>query len=112
MILYHITPRINLPSIMIQGLILNYEKGLNCSGKSDSVVWLTNDPLEILTDQAGIKWIKKNDPIILKVNVKELNIFPYQYASGLLSTFEYCYNGIIPSDRISLLHQKKHLVSK
>lgn len=77
--LYHITPSENLLSIMKNGLIPAYKKGLNCGNKSTrkSVVWLTDNPTHILATQAGEEWVKRHKPVVLKVGCDGLDVKPY-----------------------------------
>jgi hypothetical protein len=70
---------------------------LSCNGNCDkSVVWLTDDPSYILNTQAGEDWISQNDPIILKIDSKKLDIKQrFIYATGKLAPHEYYYQGTI-----------------
>ena len=64
---------------MKNGLIPAFKKGLYCGDKSTqkSVVWLTDNPEYILSTQAGEEWIKKHNPVVLKVSCDGLDVKPY-----------------------------------
>lgn len=96
-VLFHITPRKNLESIAVLGLIPEYSSGLSCWRPHHrlSVVWLTDNPDYILEAQAGDRWIRDNDPVILKVNCKDLDVKPYISYSGEKAKHEYYHDGII-----------------
>lgn len=96
-VLFHITPRKNLESIASLGIIPEFTRGLTCRQPHHrfSVVWLTDNPEHILTTQAGDDWIRENDPVILTVDCKGLDIKPYTLFSGQVSKHEYYYDGII-----------------
>jgi len=94
--LFHITPRKNLESIKTLGIKPAYSKGLYCGNDRKSVVWLTDNPTHILTTQAGEDWIKKNDPVVLKVECNGLDVKPYvSYITGKVALHEFYFEGTI-----------------
>lgn len=74
--LIHITPKRNLESIIKYGLIPCYNnRGLTAYHKDKMcVIWLTDNPIYILKEQAGRNWIDENSPIFIKVNCFDLDI--------------------------------------
>ena len=91
-ILYHITPSNNLPSIMKNGLIPAFKKGLYCGDAATRkpFVWLTDNPEHILSTQAGKEWIEKHSPIVLSVDCSGINVEQYvSCITGGTATHEY-----------------------
>lgn len=86
--LYHITPSENLPSIMKNGLVPAYKKGLTCGPKEyvKTVVWLTDNPAHILATQAGEEWVKKHNPVVLKVSCDGLDVKQYMNSITITPT--------------------------
>lgn len=81
MTLYHITKEKHLPSILIEGLKVNSGKTGFCKKEVHKdykflyemqPIFLTNDIEFISKTMLTDEWIKKNKPIILRVNI-ELN---------------------------------------
>jgi hypothetical protein len=94
--MFHITARKNLESIKKLGIIPAYTKGLTCYRTKHTAVWLTDNPEHILTTQAGEEWVKKNDPVVLKVECKGLDIKPYtSYTTGKVVKHEFYFEGTI-----------------
>lgn len=80
MILYHMTPKRNLESILNNGLLPGYSKGLYIYGnKKLNKVYLTNNVLKIVSIQSGYEWIKDNDVIILEIDIDEKYFEPCKY---------------------------------
>ena len=98
--LYHITPRRNLESILKHGIIPAYSWGLSGIDKQKAV-YLTDNPKYILITQAGNTWVSRYDPIIIKLNIANLEIKKkYSHHTGhpTICDHEYYYDGIIRLD--------------
>ena len=108
-VLYHITPRRHLPSIMVNGLIPGHRRGLTvASAKRQDKVYLTNNPDYIMKTQAGDEWLRRNDVVILAVDVSEIDIKPVEYRYGAtytISDFEFTTDRVHP--RHIALHENK-----
>lgn len=101
-ILYHITKKKYISSILIKGLIPAYRKGIKVCGDRCKYVYLTNNINKIIYEQCGINYCKKHDLIIIEINCENLIINPKKYISNgtyTISTFEFITNKITP-DRI------------
>ncbi len=100
MVLYHVTKRKNLESIMKYGILPNFHKGLTCGGKKHKKVFITNDPDRIIRTQGGSGWISE-DTLILEIDVLDTEIESYAYsgyADGKirLSSFEFVIDRVDP----------------
>ena len=97
--LYHLTRKEYLPSIMKHGLIPGFSKGITCNRKQESV-FLTDD-IEVPIQQLGSTYSPKNW-MILQVDVEGLDVEPYQ-------TTELQINLMIPNEFIvrSSIHPKR-----
>jgi hypothetical protein len=75
MILYHITKKKHLESIVVSGLIINRFTGLGKYGKGSRIkaVWLTDKPKHIIERQIGESYFNSHDWIILTVDVSGLD---------------------------------------
>ena len=104
--LYHITERKNLPSILERGLIPCFTKSLISKYfREPFCIWLTNNYEKIINEQMGLDYFLRKDMIILKVNVKELIIKDVIYTGGakdIISSFEKNFFGIINPERLSI----------
>ena len=99
--IFHITAKKNLSSILEKGLIPGYTKGLTCGDDARPVVWLTDNPRYILDVQCGSKWIKKNKPVIIEVDCDGLDIkqrISYHTVPAVVCRHEYYYEGAIKQD--------------
>lgn len=106
MILYHITPKKNIDSILEHGILPNYGNGLTCGKRTHDKVFLTNDVLRIITTQAGELWVKHNEPVIFEIELDESEFKPLEYHSGgtyTLSDFEFTTDKVRPN-QISGFH--------
>src|SRR6185369_8127428 len=99
MILYHLTKEKNLDSILSKGLIADKNSGLTVNKKSKfKKVFLTNDIPRIVVSQAGEKWCKRYNPIVLEIEIEEKCITPVHYRDGAtytLSDFEFVVGSFI-----------------
>lgn len=77
--IYHITKEKYLPSILVQGLLINSRKTGFCNRSSHSMykkyynmqpIFLTNDIELTVNSMLTADWISKNKPILLEVDVK------------------------------------------
>lgn len=76
MTLFHLTKRANIGSIRRYGIIPNFTKGFaKNKAYNGYCVWLTDSPIFIIENQIGEKYFKRHDVIILKVDIKELNMY-------------------------------------
>lgn len=85
MILYHITKRKYLTSILTEGLLPSKKPGIAVRLKWDKV-FLTNDIKYILECQCGDEWLKHNDCVVLHIDTSELDIEPHKYRCGMTYT--------------------------
>lgn len=101
--MYHITKRKYLPSILSKGILPDFKDGITVSGRDKhNCVFLTNDPLDIIYNQAGIKWCEKHDVIVLEINIDQNNFEPHKYYCGgtyTLSDYEFV-TSIIKKEQI------------
>jgi len=96
--LYHITPKKNIISILQQGLYPAGGKGI-CVGKGrKDHVFLTNDIDRIVSEQAGERWIRQQEAIVLEVDIRELSVVPYEYTyrENSKSDFEFVCDHVPP----------------
>jgi hypothetical protein len=75
MVLYHITKVENIESIMENGILPDYKKGITCSGVKHNQVFLTNDINKVIDTQIGDSW--GNELVIFKVHID--NVKPHKY---------------------------------
>ena len=88
MILYHITPIKNLESILEKGILPDFnKKGISHWKDEHKKVFLTNDIDKIILEQAGINWVKRNNPIILEIELNEKDFKPHEYHFGGTYTY-------------------------
>jgi hypothetical protein len=89
-----------------------YTKGLYCGDGRKSVVWLTDNPNYILQTQAGDAWIKKNDPVVLKVECDGLDVKPYtSYVTNKVAPHEFYFEGTIKQSfeaELSIAHESNN----
>lgn len=99
MILFHLTKYENFDSIKQKGLIPNYTKGL-ASNKlwNNYCVWLTDSPQWIINEQAGERYIKRNNVRVLAVDTSSLTVYSKIGHYFLIpSTYEFvCFETISP----------------
>lgn len=87
--LYHITPGERVDSILSNGIIPGYKKGLNCRlPERKPYVWLTDNPNYILEKQAGETWVELNHPKVIRVECADLDV-------RYFSKHEWFYEGTI-----------------
>ena len=86
MILYHITKRKHVMSILRYGLKPAHRRGINVSHKKCQHVFLTNDIDYIVNDQCGREWAVKHDCVVLHVDTRDLPIRPHRHYSGATYT--------------------------
>ena len=73
--LFHITRGDRVDSILTNGIIPSYKKGLNCGyPERKPYVWLTDDPDYILETQAGKNWIESRNPKVMRVDCSDLEV--------------------------------------
>ena len=75
MVLYHITKVENIESIMENGILPDYKKGITCSAAKHNQVFLTNDINKVIDTQIGDSW--GNELVIFKVHID--NVKPHKY---------------------------------
>lgn len=81
--MYHVTKREYLVSILQKGILPDFKPGITISGKDKhNCVFLTNDPRDIICNQAGTKWCQKHDVIVLEIDINKNDYEPYKYYSG------------------------------
>jgi len=103
--LYHITAKKNVDSILSKGLIPNFQRGLSRRQDYAPCVWLTDDTDYILETQAGDLWREENDPVVLEIDADGLDVKQYmcEFADGLRPIkHEYYITSRIDSARIKL----------
>lgn len=113
MILYHITKRKHIMSILRYGLKPAFRRGINCSDIKCDMVFLTNDVDYIAREQCGYKWIKKHDSVVLHVDVTDLYIVPQKYSDGMtytLSNIEFVTDNISPERIVKVEEIKKSVL--
>lgn len=92
MILYHITKKKWLTSILTNGLIPGYRRGLRVNGKKCNTIFLTNDIEKIVNFQCGMDYVNKHELVVLHINTKDLKVEPTKYlgcATYTISDFEF-----------------------
>lgn len=90
--LYHITPGKNIKSIMENGILPGFNKGLTCHHQKWNMVFLTNDIDRIIRDQSGMDWVNKKEAYVIEVEIEDHRIRPHEYNSGStysISDFEF-----------------------
>ena len=92
MILYHATEKENLESILKNGLMPRKNRHTK---HGDSQVWLTD-----ILENATLLATKLKNPMILRINISEKNVFVYRTYLGMK---EYYTVDKIGSNRISIL---------
>lgn len=107
--LYHATYELYLKSIMKNGLGGNNLRK-NWSDSKDNTVYLSTDPniaesFAETSELADDDFIDNNDIIILQINTKFLDKNKLHLDSNISDNNDYSfeYNGIIPSNAISIL---------
>lgn len=104
MILYHITKKKWLESIMTYGLKPAYRKGILLKGRCKNV-FLTNNINKILVEHCGIQYIKKHEFVVLHIDCTNIKLEPTRYRNGAtytISDFEFETNKIHPSKIIKI----------
>ena len=112
MILYHITKRMHVPSILAKGIIPGHRRGLLLQKYKLPHVYLTNNIRHIIDNQAGPKWCKRWDPVVLEID--DIEVSPVKYYSGgtyTLSNFEFITSKIEPKQikAVKELNEVMHL---
>lgn len=105
-ILYHITKKKHIPSILIKGLIPAYRKGLKVCGDKCKHVYLTNNINKIIYEQCGESYFKKHECVILEIDINDIKIEHVKYINNgtyTISDFEFITDKITP-DRIIKIH--------
>jgi len=72
--LYHITKVENIKSILENGIIPNYKKGITCGNREHTCVFLTNNINKVIRTQLGGSW---GNVAIFEVSVN--NAKPHKY---------------------------------
>jgi hypothetical protein len=102
--LYHITPKHNLPSIVVNGLIPKFKSNRfsvcgsqlrRIDNKQLDVIWLTDNPNWIVENQLGKDNYDEHDFCILEVDVSNLKI-------KKINDHEFTFSNSIRFDRINI----------
>ncbi len=105
MILYHITPKKNLQSILTLGLIPCYAQGFIRYHRLRHSIWLTDDPLYISKTQLTPGWIEYHNPILLNIEIEESRVFQ-------LYKHEYISQCIVKPENLSICNFKSLITQK
>lgn len=107
MIMYHVTPRKNVHSIIVEGLIPQRGDGLTNRAwllheHIRGHVFFTDNPDYILEEQGGDIWNREQDPMVLEVNVEglDLKLFRVWSTEDEPEPHEWVFKGTVPPDRI------------
>lgn len=87
----------HVPSILAKGIIPGHRRGLLLQKYKLPHVYLTNNIRHIIDNQAGPKWCKRWDPVVLEID--DIEVSPVKYYSGgtyTLSNFEFITSKIEP----------------
>lgn len=107
MILYHVTERENVPTILTHGLIPLYRLGLMRNWPADQrpkSVWLTDDPAWIMEHQVGL--FQEERYSIFDVNCYGLEVRQFSWnisTKPIISEHEFLHDGEIEPFRLRLM---------
>lgn len=112
---YHITKERNLQNILAKGILPGSKirkKGLTARDITQTFVFVTTDVDRIVKSQAGTKWCKRWNPIVIEVNLDEKEVCPVQYhchRTYTVSDFEFIVNSISPNKIVSYCYLKDYV---
>lgn len=100
---YHLTKAQHVPRILTEGLRPGHRVGLTVNVKrkvgKNFICPTLDDLLRVAVEHAGMKWMKRWDPVVLAVEVDDDEVEPVRYYSGgtyTISNFEYTCDKVPP----------------